>query len=299
MAPHKLLESRLATGAALLGCIAIAHPSFVRPAVAQDIPYIEVAPGYTGVTQPWDVAEAMAKVRSQFLLFGEGDRAWTSLRMVGDNRMYSTNTGIGDDWNLFAIPICQFGTEFSTGCYFQTFGIPAMFGAPRSEWVKYLVEGVESMRNVTGDPPGYTVMWNAAIFGRTKDLNSADGLVGTLLSGLVSTEDGTCLDHSQESGGASMDAGFQLLPGSNCPDPWSLGGTWLGDRPIPADSWVDEFAALQEDFRWNSWQIPDDAKDETGFMGNNFATYGHFNDYNSTVLRKFGDVVPGGAGDSS
>ena len=130
MVPHKVLESRLATAAALVGCIAIAHPSFVRPAVAQDTegePFIQVAPDYMGVTQPWDVAEAEAKVRSQFLLFGEGDRAWTSLRMVGDNRMYSTNTGIGDDRNLFAATVCQFGTDWSTGCYFQTFGIPAFF----------------------------------------------------------------------------------------------------------------------------------------------------------------------------
>ena len=302
MVPRKI-RSRLAAAAATMGGLSLAILSFARPAAAQDaeLPrYIEVDPtaaAETGIA-PWNVVESVAKVRSQFRLFGEGDRAWTSLRMVGDNRIYETNSGPGDDWGLFTTPIVQFST--ATGNWFQSFGIPTMIAAPRSEWVRYLVEGVESMRNVRGDPPGWTVLWNGAVFARPKDINSADGLVGTLLSGVTSTTDGSCFDHSQSLGGALLPAGFQLLPGSNCQPTWSKSGTtWLGDRPIPPDNWIDLFNQQGEDFRWNRWQVPPEMKDSSRFMGNNFSTYGHFNDYNSTTLKKFGNVIPGASGEPS
>jgi hypothetical protein len=291
---------------AAVACLALAFLALARPAAAQEGPprVIEVDPmiaAETG-TQAWDVEEALRESHSLFALFGEGDRAFSSLRLVGDNRMYETNTGPGDEYYLWngGPPICQYGTQFSSGCYFQSFGIPIMWGAPRSEWVQYLVEGVESMQNVRGEPPGFSVMWNGEVFARPRDINAADDLVGKLLSGQVSTTDGTCRDHSAPLGGANMPAGYQLLPGSDCPETWSFGGTtWMGDRPIPPDNWIAWFEEQGTDFRWNRWQVPDAMKDEARFLGNNFATYGHFNDYNSTVLKKFGDVVPGGSGDAT
>jgi hypothetical protein len=277
------------------------------PAAAQDqVPsYIDVDPQWAAEmaalgrqVAPYNVREALQRARSRFRLFGEGDRAWTSLRMVGDNQIRETNTGPGDDLGLFNAfgPIIQSGTTIGTR--FQSFGIPLMWGTPRSEWVKYLQENVESLRNVKGDPAGYSVMWNGDIFARNKDLNAADGLVGNLLSGVTSTTDGTCLDHSAFLGGGSIGAGFQLLPASNCSPTWSFGGTtWLGDRPISADAWVDLFNQRGVSFEFNRWQVPGDMKDQERFLGNNVSTYGHFNDYNSSVLAKFGNVVPGGVGD--
>ena len=302
MVPHGLTRNRVV---AAVGCLGLAYLALARPAAAQEEPprYIEVDPLIAAETgaQPWDVHAALREVRSRFALFGEGDRAFTSLRLVGDNRMYETNTGPGDEYYLWngGPAICQYGTQ-QPGCHYQTFGIPIMWSAPRSEWVRYLVEGVESLRNVRGDPAGFTAIWNGEVFARPKDINAADGLVGTLLTGVVSTEDGTCRDHSAPLGGSNMPAGYQLLPGSNCPETWSYGGTiWMGDRPIPPDNWIAWFEQEQESFRWNRWQVPATLKDETKFMGNNFATYGHFNDYNSTSLRKYGAVVPGGVGDAT
>ncbi|KPK78444.1 MAG: hypothetical protein AMS25_15340 [Gemmatimonas sp. SM23_52] len=296
---------RIAAAEGAAGCLSVAWLALAVPAAAQEEPprYIEVDPMIAAETgaQPWDVHAALREVRSRFRLFGEGDRAFTSLRLVGDNRMYETNSGPGDEYYLWngGPAICQYGTQYEHGrCHFQTFGIPIMWAAPRSEWVNYLVEGVESLRNIRGDPAGFTVLWNGEVFARPKDINAADGLVSTLLTGLVSTEDGTCRDHSQPLGGANMPAGYQLLPGSNCPETWSYGGTtWLGDRPIPPDNWVAWFNERGAEFRWNRWQVPDTLKDETRFLGNNFATYGHFNDYNRTTLGKFGEVVPGGFGE--
>jgi hypothetical protein len=299
--PHGLTANRVV---AAVGCLALGFLALAQPAAAQEEPprFIEVDPMLAAEkgTEPWDVHAALRDVHSRFALFGEGDRAFTSLRLVGDNRMYETNTGPGDEYYLWngGPAICQYSTQFSSGCYFQSFGIPIMWSVPRSEWVRYLVEGVESMQNVKGDPPGFSVLWNGEVFARPKDINAADGLVGTLLSGVVSTEDGSCRDHSAGLGGCNMGAGYQLLPGSNCPETWSYGGTiWLGDRPIPPDNWIAMFEEQGMDFRWNRWQVPDTLKDPTKFMGNNFATYGHFNDYNSTTLKKFGEVVPGGVGE--
>jgi len=157
---------------AAVGCLALAYLALARPAAAQEEPprFIEVDPMIAAETgaQPWDVHAALREVRSRFALFGEGDRAFTSLRLVGDNRMYETNTGPGDEYYLWngGPAICQYGTQFSGGCYFQSFGIPIMWAAPRSEWVNYLVEGVESMRNVRGEPAGFTVLWNGETCGR-------------------------------------------------------------------------------------------------------------------------------------
>jgi hypothetical protein len=298
---------RVAAAVGAAGCVSGAWLGLAVPAAAQDwsqVPrYIEVDPmiaAEKGI-EPWDIHAALREVRSRFALFGEGDRAFTSVRLVGDNRMYETNTGPGDEyyrWNG-GPAICQYSTQFSSGCYFQTFGIPLMLAAPRSEWERYvLVEGVESLRKVKGERPGWTVLWNGEVFARPKDLNAADGLVGTLLSGLVSTEDGTCRDHSQPRGGCNLPAGYPLLPGSDCPETWSYGGTtWLGDRPIGPEGWLAWFSERGAEFQWNRWQVPDRLKDERAFLGNNFATYGHFNDYNSTTLGKFGEVVPGGVGE--
>lgn len=298
MAPRGLIRSRCVAAAGSLAAFLFAATTTAVAQSNDHAPdFIRVEPDLQGKVQPWDVRAALQKVRSQFRLFGEGDRAWTSLRMVGDNVIWETNSGPGDDlggpmFNNFS-PITQYSTV--NGTWFQTFGIPLMMGAPRSEWVRYLVEGVESMRNVKGDPPGFTVMWNGEIFGRPKDFNAADGLVGTLLSGVVSTTDGSCTDHSAALGGATLQGGFQLLPASNCKVTWSPGG-WLGSRPITPDGWVAQADSLGPDFSFDDWRVPDYRRNESAFMGNDVATYGHFNDYNSNTLKKFGDVVPGGSG---
>lgn len=264
------------------------------PAAAQETEtrYILVDPRLEGSAEPWDIQAAHA--RSRFQLFGEGDRAWTSLRMVGDNRIFETNTGPGDDRNLWSLGhvVRQFST--ARGTVDQTFGIPLMMGAPRSEWVKLLTEGVDALQNAGGG--GFTVMWNAAIFARTKDHNAADGLVGTLLSGAQSATDGTCLDHFADLGGARMPAGFQLLPASNCTPTWSPAGGWLGDRPILPDTWAELFQEQGSGFRFDRWRVPAERKVADAFMGTNVSTYGHFNDYNSNTRLKFGNAVPGGSG---
>ncbi len=302
MNSHRMTGFAAATVAAVF--LGLAALPLASSAAAQEAPprYIEVDPITAEETgaEPWDIAAAMSEAQSQFKLFGFGDRAWTSLRMVGDNVIWETNTGPGDDYggpifNLFS-PINQYNTV--AGTRFQTFGIPLMWGAPRSEWVRYLAEGVGSLQNVQGDPPGWTVLWNGDVFGRPKDLDAADGLVGTLLSGVTSTTDGSCLDHSAAPGGAAMNPGFQLLPGSDCPPTWSFGGTqWVGDRPVSRRSWIRAFNQRGTDFRWNRWEIPSGWKNPSRFLGDNVATYGHFNDYNSAVLPRFGNVVPGGIGD--
>jgi hypothetical protein len=291
----------LVKGGALVAALAcaLAEPA-VAAATQQHLPpaILSDEPGVAS----YDVRESIRQSRSQFRLLGEGDRAWTSLRGAGSNILYTTNTGPLDDIHLdFFNGLIQTGT--AAGTWFQTFGMGLIVGAPRTEWVRLIAEGATSLRNARGG--GWTVRWNGDIFAfkaAAKDLNAADGLLGSLLNPAArTTTDGSCLDHSGFLGAAGFSAGFQLLPGSNCPPTWSLVGgqpTWLGTRPVTPDGWVAYLNAVgPAAFEFNDWQVPEAFRDPIGFLGNNFHTYGHFNDYNSTVIARFGNAVPGGSGD--
>lgn len=262
---------------------------------------VKVAPELEGIVQPYDIQSGLRQ--SRLRLFGEGDRAWTSLRGVGSNILYTTNTGPLDDIDIIVgSGLLQTGTAEGSGFQFQTFGMGLTVGAPRSEWVALITEGVEELANAQGG--GWTTLWNGEIFNKVKDLNAADGLLGSLLNPSArSTEDGTCFDHSAGLGGVFLDAGFQLLPGSNCTPTWSLVGgnaTWAGTRPVTPEGWVEHFNTVgSAGFEFNDWQVPEEFRNLEGFLGNNFHTYGHFNDYNSTARLRFGNAIPGGSGDPS
>lgn len=253
---------------------------------------------------------APSRRQSPFNLAGEGDLARTSMRIQGEWMAYNINSGPGDD---FGGPGYSFwgilGTRTNpTGPVFQFFGMGQPYaGAPRGEWLRH-VGTVPTLSNALprGSSQGWTSIINLTSFGEPRQFLPADGQFGGAFRGVSSTEDGSCLDHSQRRGGYQLQAGDSpLLAGSNCPPTWpTVGGvpTFLGAHPIPAQNWIDVFndpsiaGMTPEDFEFSWWRIPPELHDQTRFFGD-FATYGKYNDFNSTTLPKFGNVVPGQSGD--
>jgi len=247
--------------------------------------------------------------RSPFNISAEGDIARTSMRLQGDFIMYAINTGWGDD--PFGPGLSNYellGTQISPNePVFQFFGMGSPYaGAPRGEWLRHL-EKVPSLANALprGPAQGWTSIINLTSFGRQRQFNAADGQFGRAYSGVTSTTDGSCRDHSQTRGGYEMPAGLTLLAGSNCPETWPvIDGvpTFLGSHPITQEAWLEIFqnpeiaGMTRETFEFSWWRVPPEYQDRSRFFGD-FATYGTYNDFNSTTLPNFGNVVPGQSGE--
>jgi len=239
-----------------------------------------------------DPGEIRQDMRSHFLLFGQGDRATTGMRSTGQMPYYLTNTGIvdGADLNLdsqqslIGCALCGANGEN------QWFDVSPIYAAPQSEWLRF-VSQVPSLALATGG--GWTVSRNGPSDG-FREILASDLQFGVLYSGVSSTDDGSCLDHSSFSD-AQLATGMTLLAGSNCPDTWPAGG-WLGDSPPSLESYLETKQSLGSAFAFDWWRIDPTLIDQSKFFGN-FQTYGSYDDYNSDMIGRFGQVVPGGSGD--
>jgi hypothetical protein len=243
-----------------------------------------------------DIRTLQRDLRSRFRLFGQGDRATTGMRPTGQMEMFMTNTGIVDaaDLNMDSQPNLS-GCAACTGQGFnQYFDVSPLFAAPQSEWLRFR-ELVPSLYNATGG--GWTVSRNGPSDG-FREILASDNQFGVLFSGVSSTDDASCLDHSGEKDG-SLSTGMTLLAGSNCPPTWPLSGgvpTWLGASPVSLDAYEQTQGVWASDFSFDWWRIDPTLIDRSKFFGN-FQTYGAYDDFNSDMIGRFGNVVPTGSGD--
>lgn len=236
---------------------------------------------------------------SRFDLPGLGDFAISALKATGSNRWFVTNSGPGDTFGFFsALPGGVRGTAWGGSSYMsQFFEIQLWATAPASEWKKHrdLVPSLNKIKNAEGLNPGYNVRNNLQRW--APDLHWAyqgkDGSLGLLHSGVTTTNDGTCRDHSKPQF-SSIQTGIPLLPGSDCPETWgSLG--WQGSRPIPRASWEKLAKELGDNFTFDFWKVPPERHNRDKFLGD-FQTYGVTVDYGLEAREKFGEVMPGGSG---
>ncbi|HEX9728120.1 MAG TPA: hypothetical protein VGA37_06435 [Gemmatimonadales bacterium] len=225
-----------------------------------------------------------------FRLFAVMDGAGTGMRGTGDFSWATDNYGPCD------APLsgfCAYNVHprrNPTLPTFQHFEILTTAGTPPSEWRKIRAVA-PSAGNALGN--GWTSLHNFALFSGRLEWGPADGSLGTLFSGVVSTSDGSCRDHTGFANGF-YPIGLPLLAGSDCPETWAAGG-FGGDRPIPVDAWLARFAELGPGFRFDYWQVPDRAKVD-GRLGDRFATYGAISDHYADILDDYGAVIPGGEG---
>ncbi|UCF21341.1 MAG: hypothetical protein JSU87_08165 [Gemmatimonadota bacterium] len=240
----------------------------------------------------------MAAKNSRFRLFGQGDRAVTSLKATGTTAYgrgmehFVTNTGIVDaaDLNMDGQP----DVSTSQGRVGQWFDVSPSYAAGREEWARFVTQ-VPSLANARGG--GYATSRNFPTLG-VRELLAADLEFGTAFSGVQSTADGGCRDQTSDAL-SNIAAGLTLLAGSDCPPTWPLvagDSTFLGRHPISLENYQESQLALGGEFNFDWWRVDPGIIDQSKFFGN-FQTYGAYDDFNSSMIGRFGDVVPGGAGD--
>lgn len=235
-----------------------------------------------------DLAEAHARAVSRFNLYAAVDVAYTGMRMAGTLNYFMSNAGPGDyNYNPGAL-----GYLLHRGAWRHNFfEVTLMAGTPRSTWLRNK-SGIPSLENVRNED-GYVGFMNAMLAGSVQNFGAADGTLGELFSGVVSTNDGSCLDHSSYQAGG-LNVGVPLLAGSNCSETWGRIG-WAGERPVSAEAWEDLFHQRGSGFTFNWWDVPD-SHQGTGVLGD-FQTFGQITDFYRERLEEYGAVIPGGVGE--
>jgi hypothetical protein len=227
---------------------------------------------------------------SGFRLFGFQDLAFAGMHGTGNLIGYTTNIGPCEA-GFYAQRCLRLRAGSAPGT-FHYFELSVVAGVPRGDWIKNR-DRAPSLRNARGE--GYSQMRNDGVFTGRMEIGPHDGTLGSLFSGATTTTDGTCLDNSTNTNG-TLDPGLQLLASSNCPQTWPV-GTWLGDRPVLADTWLQLFQSQGASFAFDFHRVPANLKASTRFLGSNFSTYGVMSDHHSGIRAAYGSVIPGGAGD--
>lgn len=263
---------------------AVAAASFAAPDAVR-----AQAPSGGETTVMLDEAGRATPIRRPggFSLFGNQDLAFAGMHGVGNLWSFMSNVGPCET-GIFR----QRCLRLAAGNRFQYFELGLLAGVPRGDWIKNR-DRAPSLRNARGE--GYSQMRNDLVFTSKMEIGPKDNTLGTLFSGTTATTDGSCQDNSQSNNGI-LDAGLQLLASSNCTPTWPA-GTWLGDRPIPTESWIGLFQSQGAAFTFDFSRVPANLKQQTRFMGTNFATYGAASDYHSGIRATYGSVIPGGIGD--
>ncbi|MGH7546422.1 MAG: hypothetical protein ACREKI_09595 [Gemmatimonadota bacterium] len=233
--------------------------------------------------------------QSQFTLFGTADRAVTGMRPKGQMEYYVTNTGIVDG----AFLPMDTGPDLH-GCVKcpvrKWFDISPMYAASKRDWERFR-EDVPSLGRALGG--GWSASRNFPTLG-LRDFEASDGQLGVLFSGATSTQgDRACTDFSGAGPAENnMARGLTLLAGSDCLPTWPLVDgfpTFRGSPPMSQNAFRATQAAQGQAFGFDWWGVDPTLVDSTLFFGHS-QTYGAFDDYNSGLIGRFGDVVPGGTG---
>lgn len=234
--------------------------------------------------------------RSGFDLFAEEDLAQTGMRMTGTNGWSIPNVGpcpfyYIDNVNAQTCALTATPNQASSESFFE---IGLIAGAPISEFrkIRAIHPGINNMR----PPLGYTAPYTAYLatpFSRR--WGPGDGQFGNFYSGVTSTADGGCRDHTSFLSG-NMPTGFTLTAGSDCAETWA-NGVFAGKRPLISDSVIALAQRSGGNFRFDEYRLPASALDQSTFIGD-FATYGLISDSYREILQRFGGVTPRGSGPS-
>ena len=225
-----------------------------------------------------------------FDLFGSADAAFSGMRATGHYGTAITNYGDCDG----TLRNCQGNVVRSTDNLYRApfFEVEWAVGAPPSQYQR-IRQVAPAVANATGG--GWMAAYNRTVLGLPKRFAPHDGTLGRMFSGVTSSTDGTCRDHSGFANGF-YGTGIQLLPTSDCTATWGS-DEWQGAHPIDAAGWKAEFDELGSAFAWDFWRVPlERQRLDRAFLGTNHHTYGETSDYNTEVLANYGAVVPGGVG---
>lgn len=162
-------------------------------------------------------------------------------------------------------------------------------GAAKGDWERAR-QLAPSLNNALGD--GYTVNYNenTGFFARIRQWRPGDDQFGRVHSGVSSTSDGACTQHT------SFAAGNPLMAINDCPPTWGSEQFAGAQRKTTFGQWVELFNALgPTEFTWDWWRVPSEFV-SADLMGD-AQSYYTFVDWANDRLARFGNVVPGGSGE--
>lgn len=293
---HVLRGLRPWTVGTVIAAVALALPALAtaqapRARSRAEQPPSRIDAGGDPATRDFDLAAA--RRANAFRLYGGGDLAAAGTQGVGNLGTFVVPLGFCELGNgTIGTCFVGFGPAYSPSNWtFQFFQIDWFAGAGVTDWDRAR-QANPSLNRVKGG--GYSTMMNYTLFTGRQDWGPADGTLGSLFSGVTSTDDGTCRDNSNGANGF-LQTGIQLLAMSNCPDTWPSTG-FDGTFRIPQESWVTLYATQGSNFRFDFHRVPLGLRDQTKFLGS-FSTYGKGSDHHRDVLASYGAVTRFGTGD--
>lgn len=223
--------------------------------------------------------------KTGFSLFGLGDLGVTGMRMSGEFGFGVTTYGPCSD----GFTVHQCGDVLKDGIFrFSIFEINIVAGTPPTDYAK--IRAAYPAGAVAGGG-GWSTLQNGLLFAQRVEIGPADGGAGRLFSGVTSTDDGSCRDHSSPLGGYTS-TGFSLLAGSDCPETWA--GAFDGPRLYADTAYTAAFTADPANFRFDYWRVPAATKAASEFAGD-FSTYGTMSDSYQEIIESYGTVTKLGA----
>ena len=227
-----------------------------------------------------------------FNMFAEADVAASGMRMTGTYGWQFPNVAGPCPWYYtFGSSRCGILTNQAGGTTETFFEYGFAAGVPISDFrkIRAVHPGINNMRA----PLGYSVAYRFELAPPvSRRWGAADGQFGALFSGVTSTSDGSCRDHTGF-GSGTLPAGVTLTAGLDCPDTWA-NGTFAGQQLITRDTWLARAQSNPGAFQFDSWKVPA-AQREPAFLGD-FQTYGAWSDHYREILQRFGSVTPQGTG---
>lgn len=219
--------------------------------------------------------------KTGFSLFGLGDLGVTGMRMSGEFGFGVTTYGPCSD----GFTVHQCGDVLKNGTFrFSIFEINIVAGTPPTDYAK--IRAAYPAGAVAGGG-GWSTLQNGLLFGQRVEIGPADGGAGRLFSGVTSTDDGSCRDHSSALGSYTS-TGFSLLAGSDCPETWA--GAFDGPRIFADTAYTPGFTADPTNFRFDYWRLPAATKASSEFAGD-FSTYGTMSDSYQEIIESYGNVT--------
>ena len=255
------------------------------------------AQGVTGLPpkKPAEPEVQPGVVRRGFQLFANADIAGAGMKMPGSFGWGVSNLGpCADAFSLFS------SGSNGQGCgavlldgqwSFHLYDLGLVAGAGETEFNKIKAVRPEAATSLRGQP--FSQIWVQTTSSPRQEFGPADNTLGRLFSGVASTSDGSCRDHTGNQN-ADMNPGVTLLATSDCPATWASGG-FQGPRVI-SDSAYLRLREIEgsQNFSFDYWRAAP-LSSEQGFLGD-YSTYGRISDHYAEMVAQYGGVTKLGTG---
>ena len=269
------------------GAVAALLAALAAPLAPASAQRASSAPQRAVAIETNDGGAPYAPPRRGFSLFGNSDFAASGMRVSGNMSYGVSNIGPCSEGAVVF-------NENGCGAYnsnSSTFEIVLGAGVPPHDFRK--IRSVYQGVNGHLGPQGYTQLSSHLRVGAgSQDWGPADRTLGTLFSGVTSTNDGSCRDNSGRANNFML-TGVSLLAASDCPPTWA-GGGFQGARTVSDQAFVNLAAQQGNAFTFDFWRVAEEDLG-SGFSGN-FQTYGKISDHYAEHIGRYGSVTPLGTG---